>query len=70
MIHFSGKFCHDLLKKTAQWTMRTSLVDVVKAIVERIDTPDLDEESPKNDGLLFFNPCVFSLILFSLSRSR
>jgi ubiquitin-protein ligase len=42
MIHFSGKFCHDLLKKTAQWTMRTSLVDVVKAIVHTIDHPNID----------------------------
>ena len=28
--------------KTARWTARTTLVDVVKAIVEHIDNPDID----------------------------
>ncbi|CAF1229880.1 unnamed protein product [Rotaria sordida] len=36
-----GEFYHELLLKTAQWTNRTSLVDVIKAIVERIDETDL-----------------------------
>ena len=39
---FSGKFCHDLLKKTAKWTMATSLVEVVKAVVDHIDSPNID----------------------------
>ncbi|CAF1409934.1 unnamed protein product [Adineta steineri] len=40
-----GKFCHELLKKTCQWTPATSLVDVVKAVVHQIDHPDLDYSS-------------------------
>ncbi|CAF3604034.1 unnamed protein product [Rotaria sp. Silwood1] len=36
-----GEFYHELLLKTAQWTYKTSLLDVVKAIVERINETDL-----------------------------
>jgi hypothetical protein len=39
---FLGKFCHELLKKTAKWSNQTSLVDVVKAVVEHVDKPDID----------------------------
>jgi ubiquitin-protein ligase len=41
-IGFLGKFCHDILKKTAKWKADNSLVDVIKAIVEHIDHPDID----------------------------
>ncbi|CAF4130176.1 unnamed protein product [Rotaria sordida] len=37
-----GKFCHELLKKHAKWTNKASLVDVVKAVVQHIDKPDID----------------------------
>jgi len=31
-----------LLKKTAKWTSKTSLVDVVRAVIQHIDEPDID----------------------------
>ncbi|UJR31837.1 hypothetical protein I4U23_019314 [Adineta vaga] len=37
-----GKFCHELLKKKAKWLPTTSLVEVVKAVTEHIDKPDID----------------------------
>ena len=37
-----GQVCHELLKNTAKWTLNTYLVDVVKAIVNHIDHPDVD----------------------------
>ena len=37
-----GQFCHELLKKTAKWSNKTSLVDVIKAVAEHIDNPDID----------------------------
>ncbi len=41
-ICFLGKVCPDLLKNTTKWKPDKSLVDVVKAIVEYIDHPDID----------------------------
>ncbi|CAF1173176.1 unnamed protein product [Rotaria sordida] len=37
-----GKFCHPLLTKATRWKSGTTLIDVVKAIVEHIDNPDID----------------------------
>jgi hypothetical protein len=37
-----GQFSHELLKTTTIWTPAKSLVDVVKAVVERINDPDID----------------------------
>ncbi|CAF2738780.1 unnamed protein product [Rotaria sp. Silwood2] len=37
-----GKFCHPLLTKTTRWKHGTTLIDVVKAVVEHIDNPDID----------------------------
>ncbi|CAF4604643.1 unnamed protein product, partial [Rotaria sp. Silwood2] len=37
-----GKFCHALLKKTYEYKNTTSLADVVKAVIEHIDKPDID----------------------------
>jgi hypothetical protein len=42
---FLGVFCHEVLKLTAKWTPQTFLIDVVKAVVERIDHPDIDYSS-------------------------
>ena len=39
---FLGKFCNALLVKTAKWTARTPLTEVVKAVVDHIDHPDID----------------------------
>jgi hypothetical protein len=39
---FLGKFCNALLVKTAKWKFDTSLVQVIKAVVEHIDQPDID----------------------------
>jgi hypothetical protein len=39
---FLGTFCNKLLVKTAKWNMNTSLVQVIKAVVEHIDQPDID----------------------------
>jgi hypothetical protein len=39
--------------KTVRWTNNTSLVDVVKAIVERIDKPNIDYS--KNQGSFIIN---------------
>ncbi|CAF0964205.1 unnamed protein product [Adineta ricciae] len=38
-----GKFCHEVLKKTVEWKSNTTLIDVVKAVVDRIDKPDVDQ---------------------------
>jgi hypothetical protein len=51
-VSISGEFHHELLMKTMRWMNTTSLVDVVKAIVERIDEPDVD--CPINHGSFFF----------------
>ncbi|CAF3693239.1 unnamed protein product [Rotaria sp. Silwood1] len=37
-----GKFCNELLKKEAKWTNTTPLVEVVKAVVQNIDHPNID----------------------------
>ncbi|CAF3041776.1 unnamed protein product [Rotaria sp. Silwood2] len=37
-----GKFCHPLLTKTTRWKHGTTLIDVVKAVVEHIDNPNID----------------------------
>ena len=39
---FVGQICNELLKNTSKWSPGTFLVDVVKALVEHIDKPDLD----------------------------
>lgn len=39
---FKGEFCHELLKKTAKWTNRTPLVDVITAVTKHIDEPDIE----------------------------
>lgn len=39
---FSGKFCTTLLQKTAKWTQDTSLVQVIRAVVDHIDHPNVD----------------------------
>jgi ubiquitin-protein ligase len=40
--YFLGKFCNALLHKNATWTPTTSLTQVVKAVVDHIDHPDID----------------------------
>jgi ubiquitin-protein ligase len=37
-----GQFCHELLKKTAKWTNKTPLTEVIRAVVDHIDKPDID----------------------------
>jgi hypothetical protein len=32
----------ELLQKTAKWTTTTSLIQVLKAVVDHIDKPDID----------------------------
>ena len=39
----SGTFCNELIKKTAKWTNRSSLVDVVSAVTKHIDDPNIDQ---------------------------
>lgn len=46
---FLGKFQHELLDKSFNWTTETSLVDIAKAIVQRID--ETDTYHSKNYGL-------------------
>jgi hypothetical protein len=41
-IYFLGKFCNELLQKTAKWTATTSLIEVIKVVVDHIDHPDVD----------------------------
>jgi len=58
-ISLSGEFNHELLMKTARWTNTTSLVDVVKTIVERIDEPDINYSI--NDSPFLFLKLSFFL---------
>lgn len=37
-----GKFCHALLMRTVRWKPGTTLVDVVRTVVDYIDHPDID----------------------------
>jgi hypothetical protein len=55
--------------KTAKWTSKTSLVDVVKAVTDRIDNPDIDY-SFSVGSLLFFVSLyyLFSLFFSELGR--
>jgi hypothetical protein len=55
---FVGKFCHELLKKTAKWGTDKSLVDVVKAVVEHIDKPDIDYSLSLGLFFSFFFRCI------------
>jgi hypothetical protein len=41
-IYFLGKFCNALLQKTAKWTAITPLTEVIKAVVNHVDNPDID----------------------------
>ncbi|CAF1262301.1 unnamed protein product [Adineta steineri] len=41
-IEEKGDFCNDLLVKTARWTPKTSLVEIVKIVVKHVDEPDAD----------------------------
>ncbi len=66
-VSFSGKFNHELLMKTALWMNTTSLVEVVKAIVERIDEIDIDYLL--NDGpFLFLKLTFFINFIFRCSE--
>lgn len=40
--NFSGEFCNEMIKKTAKWRNGSSLVDVVSAVTEHIDHPNID----------------------------
>ncbi|CAF4713666.1 unnamed protein product, partial [Rotaria socialis] len=40
-VNNDGEFHHELLLKTACWTSKTTLKDIVKAIVERIDAAEV-----------------------------
>ncbi len=66
-ISISGEFRHELLLKTARWSNNTSLIDVIKAIVTRIDEPDIG--CPLNKGLYFYKDCLFLEIIISVHRS-
>ncbi|UJR14868.1 hypothetical protein I4U23_001853 [Adineta vaga] len=55
-----GDFCNELLTKTNKWTSKTSLVEIIKIVVQHIDEPD--DTNPirpavgveyKNDRALF-----------------
>ncbi|CAF4713776.1 unnamed protein product [Rotaria sp. Silwood2] len=46
----NGKFCHPLLTKTTRWKHGATLIDVVKAVVEHIDNPDIDYAGNTNIG--------------------
>ena len=63
---FLGKFCHELLKKTAKWGNDKSLVDVVKAVVEHIDKPDIDYSLSLG---LFFSSFLLYYLFFLRTRS-
>jgi hypothetical protein len=65
---FSGQFCHELLKKTAKWTIKTSLVDVVKAVIEHIDNPDIDYSLSLRLFRFWFVYYVFSSFFLELGR--
>ncbi|UJR14869.1 hypothetical protein I4U23_001854 [Adineta vaga] len=45
-----GEFDHELLQKTARWSNNTSLIDAIKAIVDRIDNPEI--YSALNNGIV------------------
>ena len=49
----SGQFHHESLCKTALWSNTTSLVDIVRTIVDRIDAPDPDYSINRGSILLF-----------------
>ena len=55
--------CLSKNKGTARWTCLTSLLDVIKAVVERIDKPNIDW--PMNQSLFILNSYkLYSNIVF------
>ncbi len=41
-IYFLGKFCNALIQKNATWKPTTPLTEVIKAVVNHVDNPDID----------------------------
>ncbi|CAF4383777.1 unnamed protein product, partial [Rotaria sordida] len=44
------KFCHELLVKEAKYSSKVALVDVVKAVIQYIDKPNLEHPMRANVG--------------------
>lgn len=61
-----GTFCHHLLTRTSRWKQSTTLVEVVKAIINHIDEPDPDYavnfgKEPTKENFLFDYSVLFFL---------
>jgi hypothetical protein len=41
-IYFLGKFSSALLQKSEEWTPTTSLIQVIKDVVDHVDLPNID----------------------------
>jgi hypothetical protein len=41
-IYFLGKFSNELLQNTAKWTPTTSLIQIIKVVVDHVDKPNID----------------------------
>jgi hypothetical protein len=63
----SGLFYDELLRKTARLRINTPLVDVVKAVIDRIDHPDIDNALNVGE---FLSPCnlIFFLLFLEVGR--
>jgi ubiquitin-protein ligase len=59
-IDFLGQFCHEILKKTAKWSNKVSLVDVIKAVIQHIDEPDIDLSLSPRSFLYFYLSRIYS----------
>jgi len=62
---FLGQFCHEILKKTAKWSStKVTLVDVIKAVIQHIDKPDIDYSLSLRSFIYFYLYRIYSLNFF------
>jgi ubiquitin-protein ligase len=58
-----GKICVDLLNSSETWKPTTPLTDVVKAVVELIDSPKIDHAL--NAGMRLLDYLIFYILILS-----
>lgn len=52
------------MKKTAKWSNKISLIDVIKAVIKHIDEPDIDYSLSPRSFIYFYSYKIYSLYFF------
>ncbi len=69
-IYFLGEFCYELLETYAVWTPRTSLIQVIKAVINAIDYPNVDYSISERLYFSFLLSCLLNCFVLYLELGR